>query len=668
MALALVALPIFSSSAGASLWTPPASPSTTAPFNECPAIGDSTAGCAFLIILQNSGATVVKNTAMTCGPAKNLACDGPFDGNDDTLVGILNETSVPIPTVGLSSNTDIFAFDGDGICSNSSGSPTYGNWVGQSGCPYPNGGAPPGYTSVGYEGPGTYFSNYTPTTDNFETGNVNFTGGGLAAGSDTFFSLESALNTASFTIPADFTVAKTASPSAGVIAGSGTPIVYQLTAKNVGGSAGDVTITDTVPTGTTYVAGTDTCPLLTGSETCSVTGTGTAASPFTWTIDNVAVGASVTVGFSVTANASDATGTISNTGYWTGPGCTTASPGCPVGPVTTPVTAETDSMSVAKTVNAGAGASAGPISISGPTTLTYGFAVTNTGNVPLSKVSVSDTPFSGLTAITCGTNTNGSFSLAVRATVNCTATDAVSQAAIDAGTPIVDTATATASTPTAGQSATAQSNTVTVNITQTNTLMLTKSASVTSVSAAGQTFTYDFLVKNTGNTDLSNIAIQDAQSVATEDANLTGLTCLSATLAPQASETCTATYKVSQADMDAGVIADTATATGTLNGATITSNQSGATVSATQNGAITITKSANVASVSAPGTVTYTFTVTNTGTVSLSGASITDNANFSGLSALSCTSPTTQANGSIALAVGASETCTATESVTQAQI
>ena len=66
-------------------------------------------------------------------------------------------------------------------------------------------------------------------------------------------------------------------------------------------------------------------------------------------------------------------------------------------------------------------------------------------------------------------------------------------------------------------------------------------------------------------------------------ANLGPITCPQPSLAPGAGENCTATYTVSQADMDAGTIQDTAKATGKApNGSTTTSPGSDATVAATR--------------------------------------------------------------------------------------
>ena len=136
------------------------------------------------------------------------------------------------------------------------------------------------------------------------------------------------------TITAGFTVTKSASPSAGVLAGSTTPIVYTLTVTNdaAGPSTSPVVVHDTVPSGTTLVAGSAACTG--GPPSCSVTVTGTAIS---WSIPAGVPSRGVyTLTFSVTANANDVTGTISNVATWNGPGCDAST--CPTNTTSTPVT------------------------------------------------------------------------------------------------------------------------------------------------------------------------------------------------------------------------------------------------------------------------------------------------------------------------------------------
>src|SRR6202021_859095 len=74
---------------------------------------------------------------------------------------------------------------------------------------------------------------------------------------------------------------------------------------------------------------------------------------------------------------------------------------------------------------------------------------------------------------------------------------------------------------------------------------------------AGTTLHYSFLVTNTGNVTLSAIQVND-----TDLPGLSAITCPDASLAPGASETCTATYVTTQADVQAGSVVNTATAQG----------------------------------------------------------------------------------------------------------
>jgi uncharacterized repeat protein (TIGR01451 family) len=92
-------------------------------------------------------------------------------------------------------------------------------------------------------------------------------------------------------------------------------------------------------------------------------------------------------------------------------------------------------------------------------------------------------------------------------------------------------------------------------------LTLVKSATESSYYAAGQTINYDYLVTNTGDVPLSAVGVVDAH------AGLTGLSCPDSTLAPGATETCSATYQVTPADVSAGSIVNTATAQGAAPGA-----------------------------------------------------------------------------------------------------
>ena len=352
-------------------WTPPAAPKVAAPFNECPTINDAT-GCGVLIDLTSAGAQII--------PDSNV---NQFDGSDDTLIGIVNNTNAPVSSVNLSSTTDaIFGFDGDGICKGGPGTGNaYGNWIGNGGC---------AYGTTGYEGPFTSFTNYDPNPNDADnTGTLLLTGlgGGLAPGGSTFFGLESKLDAATFTVPASFSVTKSASP-ASVVAGSGTPITYTINADNVGGPGGSATITDSAPTGTTLV-GTPTCP----AGSTGICAVGVASGIITWTLTNVPAGDNLALMFQVTANAGDATGTIANVATWSGPGCTSTT--CQTTPPTTTGVTNNAAFTVTKTASP-----ASVIAGDAATPITYTITIKNTGvSTSASNFTLVDTAPNGTTLL-----------------------------------------------------------------------------------------------------------------------------------------------------------------------------------------------------------------------------------------------------------------------------
>lgn len=134
----------------------------TAPFNQCPAVADDTS-CAVLIYVDPNGATGVLGDPT----------QGPYDDDDDTMVGVQNDSPNPIQSFPLSSTTDIFGFDGDGLCDDDPS-------TAPAGCPF---------GPTGYEGPGVSFN---PGDD--YNGTVTFTPA-IPPGGHAYFSLEEALAT-----------------------------------------------------------------------------------------------------------------------------------------------------------------------------------------------------------------------------------------------------------------------------------------------------------------------------------------------------------------------------------------------------------------------------------------------------------------------------------------
>ncbi len=152
--------------------------STTAPFNECPKVGSDTS-CGLLFVIRPDGSVSVLTDT------HQPAYDTPSD--EDTLVGVLNQSAFPIQSLTLTSTSSpgAFEFDTDGICSGGP-NPT----PNAPGCPYAT-------TSTStYAGPDNTF---TVTDGNH--GRVNFTGGGLAPGASTYFGLEGKVNAQSLEFP-----------------------------------------------------------------------------------------------------------------------------------------------------------------------------------------------------------------------------------------------------------------------------------------------------------------------------------------------------------------------------------------------------------------------------------------------------------------------------------
>ena len=240
-------------------------------------------------------------------------------------------------------------------------------------------------------------------------------------------------------------------------------------------------------------------------------------------------------------------------------------------------------------------------------TLTYTLVAENTGNQTLRSVVVTD-PL--LPTLSCSVAT-----LAPAATRSCTGSYVVTQADIDRGTlvntaaaraispdgaPITDTGTVTATMPAAAPA-----------------LEMTKTALPSPFGPVGSTLSYRLAVQNTGNVTITAIAVADP---------VLGYTCTIASLAPGVTnQSCLATITVTQAQIDAGSIVNTASATGrSPSGATITDDVTITTPGPARTPAIEATKvllpSASV--VGSP--VQYQLTLRNTGNVTLTGVTPVD--------------------------------------------
>ncbi|HEY6477014.1 MAG TPA: hypothetical protein VI456_10560 [Polyangia bacterium] len=167
-------------------------------FTECPPVDEDT-GCQFLITVNNGSETVLQDTNQSA-----------YEGSDDSLIGVLNNSSSPVSELPLSvPSSELFGFDEDGMC-DAGGLPVPSGCVPQAGapagevcgetqdgsCAFPApAGEPAGYTEPGatspyrqngYEGPTSWFSNVSTDTS---SGVVHFSPA-LQPGQSTYFSLE----------------------------------------------------------------------------------------------------------------------------------------------------------------------------------------------------------------------------------------------------------------------------------------------------------------------------------------------------------------------------------------------------------------------------------------------------------------------------------------------
>jgi hypothetical protein len=187
--------------------------------------------------------------------------------------------------------------------------------------------------------------------------------------------------------------------------------------------------------------------------------------------------------------------------------------------------------------------------------ITYTFEITNTGSNTLTNVVVTD-PMVGLTITgsPIATLVSGASSSVITGTYTITQDD------VDAGG-VTNSALATAQDPNGiaitDTSGTANDNdTPTVTTSgQTSTITLMKTAIVSGTGMLGDVITYIFTLENTGNTTLTNIVVTDPM--------ITNPIIGSpiASLAPGGTTIAMATYTITQSDIDAGGVTNSATAT-----------------------------------------------------------------------------------------------------------
>ncbi|MEP6479120.1 MAG: hypothetical protein ABJB03_06995 [Rhodoglobus sp.] len=314
---------------------------------------------------------------------------------------------------------------------------------------------------------------------------------------------------------------------------------------------------------------------------------------------------------------------------------------------------QTPAVTLAKSARDGSFTQAGQI-------VTYDFLITNAGNVTLTDASVAETAFDGSGVVSPITCPAAATSLTPGAQVTCTATYALTQADVDRGT-VSNEAVASAQPP-LGERIESPADDAAVTIIQSPSIVLTKTAGPGGFTEAGQVVHYNFDVLNSGNMTLSGVAIDELSFSGT--GTLGEPVCAPSTIAPGESASCGIDYALTQADVDTGIVENSATAVaGDPNDEAVVSAVSSALVTVNPVSSIALEKTVDASVVAGAGVaVTYTFRVTNTGQATVHALTITE-LDFTGsgvLGAIDC--PT------VALAPDAIADCTAQYRTTAADV
>lgn len=259
-------------------------------------------------------------------------------------------------------------------------------------------------------------------------------------------------------------------------------------------------------------------------------------------------------------------------------------------------------------------------------TISYSFEVTNTGNVTLSNVTINDPRVTGVTP--------APVTLAPGASQTFTASPyTVTQADLNIGS-IVNTATATGTGPLGAVESPPDSDT-TLTPEPDPFLELDKSGALhvdadeDGVISVGDTVRYTFTVSNAGNVNLTAVSVDDPRVAG-------AITPAQADIAAGDSRTYTADYIVQQADIDTGVLRNTALARGSYippSGPPVIVDSAVDSVELPTEArlpALTLEKTGSLTDSNANGfadigeTIVYAFTATNTGNTTLTGIEILD--------------------------------------------
>ncbi|MFA7488528.1 MAG: hypothetical protein WCY72_10660, partial [Lysobacteraceae bacterium] len=272
--------------------------------------------------------------------------------------------------------------------------------------------------------------------------------------------------------------------------------------------------------------------------------------------------------------------------------------------VNTPI-AQAPALDLVKTVTSTGPYSAGDV-------IEYSLVATNTGDVTLSNVSITD---AGATLGACTPSQPAT--LAPGDALTCAASYQVLPADVESGE-YINAASASGTAPDNTQ--VIDNDTVTTPVAQAPALDLVKTVTSTGPYSAGDAIAYSLIATNTGDVTLTNVSITDAGAVMG-----TCTPSLPAILAPGDVLICTASYEVQPADVEAGEYANIATASGTTPDGGSADDQDSTTTPIAQNPGLELVKAVTSSGPYGAGdSIDYSFTLTNTGDVTLTGVEVVD--------------------------------------------
>lgn len=329
----------------------------------------------------------------------------------------------------------------------------------------------------------------------------------------------------------------------------------------------------------------------------------------------------------------------------------------------TPTTVPTPHVLLEKNAGAAVDVNSSGLTDAGDT-IDFTFTVTNTGNVPLTDVAIDD-PMLAALEIPCAQTT-----LAPGASTDCGAVTYTVTDGDEAAGAVVNTATATGNDPDGDPTESPEDSTSTPTAIPAPLLDLVKTAGEpvdangSGTTDAGDTIGYTFEVTNTGNVPLTEITLVD-EMLAAQDLEIS---CEQDSLAPGETALCEAApYPLTQADIDAGLVDNTASVTGEDPDGDPTVPVTSTTTTPLPAGpALDLAKAAELEDTDGDGgadlgeQITYTFTLTNIGNVTLGDLAIDDPMLAEAGSVITCAVST--------LAPGASADCTAVHTVTEADL